>query len=63
MKNQEHNKTDLSDLAVKIEKQVVDDLETMSKNSGVSIDDLVVIALKRFRSSHADYMGFNLDYP
>lgn len=63
MKTQEHNKTELAELNVKIEEQLVKDLETMSENSGLSKEDLVAIAIKRFRSSHADYMGINLDYP
>jgi len=56
MKTQNHNKGELSSLNIKIEKELVDDLETMSKNSLISQDDIVCIALKRFRSSHADYM-------
>ena len=63
MKDQKHNDTELAELSVKIEKGMVTDLEKMSKNSGLSQDDIVVIALKRFRSSHADYMGIDLDYP
>jgi hypothetical protein len=63
MKTQEHNKTDLSELRVKIEAGLIKDLETMAQNSGLSIEDLVAIAIKRFRSSHADYMGIDLDYP
>ena len=57
MKSQEHNKGDLKELTVSIEKNVVDSIERMSKVSGMSIDEIVVIALKRFRSSHADYDG------
>ncbi|MBT7611437.1 MAG: hypothetical protein HN576_16875 [Bacteriovoracaceae bacterium] len=57
MKTQEHNTGELKDLSVKIEKKVVDAFEKMSNNSGMPIADLVVIALKRFRSSHADYEG------
>jgi uncharacterized protein YkvS len=63
MKTQEHNTGDLDELKVKIEKQVIADLQTMAQNSGLDVDELVVIALKRFRSSHADYMGINLDFP
>lgn len=63
MKTQEYNQGDLAELNAKIEKQLVDDLKTMSENSGLSVDDLVAVAVKRFRSSHADYMGINLDYP
>lgn len=63
MKTQKHNEGDTQELKVKIEKSLVQDLEKMSENSGMSVDDLVTVALKRFRSSHADYMGINLDYP
>ena len=57
MKSQKHNGGELKELTVKIEKNVVDSLMKMSKGSGISIDDLVVIALKRFRASHSDYEG------
>jgi hypothetical protein len=35
---------------------MVEDLELMAKNSGMKPEEIVVIALKRFRSSHNDYM-------
>jgi hypothetical protein len=57
MKTQEHNKGELAELSVKIEKDMVHSVEIMAKNSGMSREDIVVIALKRFRASHADYMG------
>lgn len=63
MKSQEHNKTELSEIKVHIEKNLASDLEKMSINSGLSKDDIITIALKRFKSSHADYMGIDLDYP
>ncbi|MGB0454898.1 MAG: hypothetical protein ACPGJV_14405 [Bacteriovoracaceae bacterium] len=56
MKSQEHNKGELRSLTVNIEKEVVDSIELMSENSGIAIDELVVIALKRFRASHSDYL-------
>lgn len=56
MKSQKHNQGDLKEVSVKIEKQVAEDLDVMSKNTGIPVDDLVVIALKRFRSSHLDYL-------
>lgn len=59
MKSQKHNQGELKELKIKIEKEVADSLEIMSKNSKLSIDDLVVIAIKRFRSSHMDYLGKN----
>lgn len=63
MKSQKYNEGELAELKVQIEKKLTEDLELMSKNSGLSIDDLVAVAVKRFRSSHADYMGIDLDYP
>lgn len=63
MKTQKYNEGELAELKVNIEKQLTEDLQTMSENSGLSIDDLVAVAVKRFRSSHADYMGIDLDYP
>lgn len=63
MKTQKHNDGELAELNVKIEAQLIKDLETMSRNSEVEIAELVAVAIKRFRSSHADYMGIKLDYP
>lgn len=63
MKTQKHNEGQLKELKVEIEAQLIDDLETMTKNSGLTLEELVAIAIKRFRSSHADYMGLDLDYP
>jgi hypothetical protein len=56
MKSQVHNQGELKEIKVKIESQVAEDLELMSKNTGIPADDIVVIALKRFRSSHLDYL-------
>lgn len=57
MKSQKHNDGDLVGLTINIEKSVADSLETMVLNSSLTRDEIVVIALKRFISSHADYMG------
>lgn len=57
MRSQEHNKGELAELKVNIEKEVVSSLEVMASNSKLSIDELVCIAVKRFRASHSDYMG------
>ena len=57
MKSQKHNQGELVEVKVKIEKEVADALRVMSENSNLTMDEIVVIALKRFRSSHADYMG------
>lgn len=63
MKSQKHNDGELKELKVQIEAQLLEDLDTMAKNSGLKVDELVAVAIKRFRSSHADYMGIDLDYP
>ena len=63
MKTQEHNVGELAEITVKIEAKLAEDLNKMSSNSELSMDEIVTIALKRFRSSHADYMGIDLDYP
>lgn len=57
MKSQKHNQGDLEEITIKIEKEVIESLNIMAKNSGLNVSDLVVIAVKRFRASHADYMG------
>lgn len=56
MKSQKHNEGELKEVVVKIEKKVADDIELMSKNTNIPVADIVVIALKRFRSSHTDYL-------
>lgn len=56
MKSQKHNTGELAKLEVNIEKNVVEAFEKMAKNTELPIDDLVVVALKRFKASHADYM-------
>lgn len=63
MKTQKHNDGETKELKVEIEAQLISDLELMAKNSGLPMEELVAIAIKRFRSSHADYMGIDLDYP
>jgi fructose-1,6-bisphosphatase/sedoheptulose 1,7-bisphosphatase-like protein len=56
MKSQKHNQGDLKELKVKIEKEILEDFERMEKNTKIPMADLVVIALKRFRHSHYDYL-------
>ncbi len=63
MKTQNHNEGELAELKITIEKKLIDDLDKMSENSGISKEDLLAIALKRFRASHADYMKVDLSYP
>ena len=55
MKTQVQNQGELKELKVMIEKDVVESFDRMSKVSGLSVADLVVIALKRYRSSHGDW--------
>jgi fructose-1,6-bisphosphatase/sedoheptulose 1,7-bisphosphatase-like protein len=55
MKNQEYNKGELKELKVKIDKEILDSFERMAKNTSTPIEDLVVIALKRYRSAHGDF--------
>jgi fructose-1,6-bisphosphatase/sedoheptulose 1,7-bisphosphatase-like protein len=54
MKGQLHNQGELKELKVKIEKEIADSVERMAKNSNLTIDEIVVIALKRYRASHTD---------
>ena len=56
LKSQKQNEGELKEITVKIEKKVAEDFELMMKNTGMPIADLVVIAMKRFRSSHLDYL-------
>ena len=57
MKTQKHNQGNLKELTVNIEEAVVDSILQMAQSSQMSIDDIVVIALKRFRASHAELEG------
>lgn len=57
MKTQKHNRGELRELKVNIEKVVVDSLECMAKNINRPMDELVVVALKRFCSSHSDFLS------
>lgn len=58
MKGQIHNQGPLEELRVKIEKSIVEDVKKMAEKSGMSVDELVVIALKRYRSRHTDLLGY-----
>ena len=57
MKTQKHNQGDLKELKVMIEGSVVDSLQQMSENSNMTVDEIVVIALKRYRASDAELVG------
>lgn len=55
MRTQVHNKGELEELKVMIDKEVKQAFERMAKHTNIPIEDLIVIAMKRFRSSHGDY--------
>jgi hypothetical protein len=55
MKNQIHNQGELKEVKVMVEKDVVEAFERMTKASGISYADLIVIALKRYRAAHSDW--------
>ncbi len=57
MKSQKHNQGELSEMTVKIEKEIHDVFVRMADNTGIPLDELVVVAMKRFRAHHADYEG------
>ena len=57
MKTQVHNEGKLRELKVNIEEGVFESLEEMANHSSLSKDDIVVIALKRYRASHAELLG------
>ena len=61
MRGQVHNQGELQELKVNIEKDVVLAMDKMAQNTGYSLDELVVIALKRFRESHSDYENATLN--
>ena len=61
MKSQKQNQGELKELKVNIDKDVVEAFLKMEKNTKMPLADLVVIAMKRFRSSHSDYEGTNSD--
>lgn len=56
MRSQIHNEGELKELKVEIEKKVVEDFSFMAENSDYELNDLVVIALKRYRASHCDML-------
>jgi hypothetical protein len=56
MKSQKHNQGELKEITIKLEKDVVEDFEKMVKNTNIPMADLIVTAMKRFRSSHGDFL-------
>lgn len=55
MKNQVYNKGELEELKVKIDKDTKQAFDRMAKHTKIPLEDLLVIAMKRFRASHGDY--------
>jgi fructose-1,6-bisphosphatase/sedoheptulose 1,7-bisphosphatase-like protein len=55
MKNQVYNKGELKELKVMIEKETLESFLRMAKNTNTPLEDLIVIALKRYRSAHGDF--------
>ena len=55
MKSKKYNQGELAELKVLVEKEILEVFQKMSQNTGISLADLVVIALKRFRHHHTDY--------
>jgi hypothetical protein len=62
LKSQKHNQGELKELVVKIEKSVCDKMAEMSKKTKTKMDDHVVVALKRYISSHCDYLENGGDF-
>ena len=58
-KSQKQNQGELKELKVNIEKDVVESFEEMAQITNMTLDDIVVVALKRFRASHCDYLDSN----
>ena len=57
MRSKKYNQGELAELKVNIEKDIFEVFQKMAKNTGISLDDLVVIALRRFHHHHTDYEG------
>ena len=62
MKSQKHNQGELKKVTLNIEVEMAKALEEMSNNSGLSQDDIVVIALKRYQAAHSDYVKKTPEY-
>ena len=56
MKTQTHNQGELKELTVNIEADVVESVKVMSQQSSMSVDDIVVIALKRYRTPMLNFL-------
>jgi len=62
MKSQKHNEGELTKITVEIEAEMAKNLKEMSENSGLTQDDIVVIALKRYKAAHSDYIKKTPEY-
>jgi hypothetical protein len=54
MKSQKFNEGELVELNVNIEKEIVEVIKVMAVKANRSIDDIVTIALRRYRACHAE---------
>jgi hypothetical protein len=52
-----------TNVTVKIPTHIARALETMSRNTGRPVDDLVTTALKMFVSTHNDFLGLRKEGP
>lgn len=52
-----------TNVAVKVPSHIARDLETMARNTGRTVDDLVTTALKMFVSTHNDFLGKRKEGP
>lgn len=50
-------------VSVKVPMHIARDLETMVRNTGRTMDDLVTTALKMFVSTHNDFLGLRREGP
>ena len=57
MKSQKYNDGELKELTVNIDKGVAETVISMAKVKGSDVDDIIVIALKRYIAGHAELEG------
>ena len=57
MKSQKYNTGELKELTINIEKQVAETVLSMAEVKGTDVNEIIVIALKRFIASHAELEG------
>lgn len=54
MKTQKYNVGELAVFSVEIEQKLIESIKKMSEKSGININDIVTVALKRFKASHTE---------